>query len=718
MIQLFRNKRPSVVAGLAAAFTLSSLGAPGAALAVEAESLGTGGAPVLEQPAAPQEGPQGAGALEGASQDNLNGGSSTTDEASNGADQSDDDLVVVPTPALPSAPPSSSESAHEGDSEAQVLVDVWFRREDGSWGYKDAKGDLFLNGWVTTASLPGGGSGPIRRYWVSGGQLVESGWIVTDLNFENQSTIRHRYWIDPAVSALPASGLKQIDSGVYIYVTSFGYVAEGKFVDPLGRVFLAKSDGVLESGNAEGWVVTDRYDGSMQRYHINQRTRACDTGFFDAPMDGVARKFFGSAEGYVRRGKTTLAGAHYLADDAGAFQMGNAEGWVVSNRYDGAWRRYGIDRSTGACRTGLFQALMDGKSEWFYGERGGYVAQGKRTGTDGSIYLANHSNGVLESGNAEGWVVTDRYDGSMRRYHINQRTRACDTGFFDAPMDGTSRKFFAIPEKGYTVTGRERYMGGMVIASNAGILYLQDAKVNEFIWTSELDGRRERYYVITLNGGVKGAKLGLFKIGNDQYYGREDKGYLVRGQYTAPDGRIFRADDDGKLSYSFLTKYGWAAWDKLIKRGEESRTQYLIIVDNTGHRTIVFQGVRVASGFFGNWTPLYDWSCSTGSKIYHGGEGTPHGIYRIGGNADYNWEPDGDYTPGGYRTKYWAKNDVKYFTGFLLNLGFHSTVGYQGGYSDTSQLGKSVSHGCIRLAEEAASWIYHNALPGTKVWVY
>ena len=78
----------------------------------------------------------------------------------------------------------------------------------------------------------------------------------------------------------------------------------------------------------------------------------------------------------------------------------------------------------------------------------------------------------------------------------------------------------------------------------------------------------------------------------------------------------------------------------------------------------------------------------------------------------------GGYVPGGYRTTYWVKNDVKYFTGFFLNLGFHSTVGIEGGYSDSSQLGVNISHGCIRLLEKNAKWIYDNALPGTKVVVY
>ena len=191
----------------------------------------------------------------------------------------------------------------------------------------------------------------------------------------------------------------------------------------------------------------------------------------------------------------------------------------------------------------------------------------------------------------------------------------------------------------------------------------------------------------------------------------------MRGTYTAPGGQTFYADNDGKLSYTFLTSAGWSAWERI--KGLYSWTQYLIAVDVPNHRTVVFQGSYIQSkGCYGNWTPLYDWGCGTGRLYYHDGEGTPRGTYTIGGGgADYNWMPGG-YVPGGYRTTYWVKNDVKYFTGFFLNLGFHSTVGIEGGYSDSSQLGVNISHGCIRLLEKNAKWIYDNALPGTKVVVY
>ena len=101
------------------------------------------------------------------------------------------------------------------------------------------------------------------------------------------------------------------------------------------------------------------------------------------------------------------------------------------------------------------------------------------------------------------------------------------------------------------------------------------------------------------------------------------------------------------------------------------------------------------------------------------GHETEKGDFTIGGDgACYNWTRwhDGrNKTKGGYRATYYPEDDLKYFTGYCLDIGFHSCIGWEGGYSDWSQLGKGISHGCIRLIEANAKWIYDNAMPGTKV---
>ena len=46
---------------------------------------------------------------------------------------------------------------------------------------------------------------------------------------------------------------------------------------------------------------------------------------------------------------------------------------------------------------------------------------------------------------------------------------------------------------------------------------------------------------------------------------------------------------------------------------------------------------------------------------------------------------------------------------------FVAALLWDGGYSDPNQIGKKISHGCIRLLEENAKWIYFNASYGTTV---
>lgn len=148
-------------------------------------------------------------------------------------------------------------------------------------------------------------------------------------------------------------------------------------------------------------------------------------------------------------------------------------------------------------------------------------------------------------------------------------------------------------------------------------------------------------------------------------------------------------------------------WDRIVNT--HSDTKYLIMVDTANYRTVVFKGRA------GSWAPLYDWLCGVGMP----GHETQKGEYTIGGDgACYNWTRwyDGrNNFKGGYRTTYYPEDDLKYFTGYCLDIGFHSCIGWEGGYSDWSQLGKGISHGCVRLIEANAKWIYDNAMPGTKV---
>ena len=52
----------------------------------------------------------------------------------------------------------------------------------------------------------------------------------------------------------------------------------------------------------------------------------------------------------------------------------------------------------------------------------------------------------------------------------------------------------------------------------------------------------------------------------------------------------------------------------------------------------------------------------------------------------------------------------RWFTSVSLTLGYHSTITK----NPKNELGKHVSHGCIRLDVNNAKWIYDNIAPGTR----
>ena len=587
------------------------------------------------------------------------------------------------------------------DSDAHAAVPGF--SEDGWAHYTTSKGYV-LRGATTE-------SDGTMRYADNDGKVQESGWLVTDAFGQGLQ----RYWVEDFEVAKD----KLVDAaqaGWAAYATSKGYVVRGAVTLSDGSMRYADNDGRLQES---GWLVTDGFGQGLQRYWLRafQVVKDAIISAREAGWEAYATK-----QGYVLRGSAKYGDGVLLADNDGRLESGT--GWLVTDAYGDGLQRYYLTRSKDGAysyaATGFFQATLDKyRDAWFYGDADhGFVVRGK-TSTGSGMLLSNNEGVLAESlpGVHKGFASINLFDGAYQVYYFAEvgGHLYAKTGVFSVG----SEKYFGRPDQGYIVRGKTLYGGGMIIASSDGALYFQDK--SGFVVTDEVDGALQRYYIVSLGDGVMGARIGLFKVGSDQYYGREDQGYVVRGSYTTPAGMTIYGDEDGKISYAFLTSAGWAAWDrvKAYPGGMYSLTQYLLTVDTTNNRVVVFQGTYIPSlKWYGNWTPLYDWACSTGSKIYHDGQGTPTGIYRIGGNADYNWDASGNYTPGGYRTTYWAKNDVTYFTGFILNLGFHSTIGYEGGYSDPSQLGKHITHGCIRLTEENAKWIYNNATQGTKVYVF
>ena len=118
-----------------------------------------------------------------------------------------------------------------------------------------------------------------------------------------------------------------------------------------------------------------------------------------------------------------------------------------------------------------------------------------------------------------------------------------------------------------------------------------------------------------------------------------------------------------------------------------SGTRYLIAVNRSTHKVGVFSGSK------GNWTLKYYWSCVTGAP------GSP----TITGNY---------YTTGFKRTTLTTDSRARWATQIHGGYFFHSIL------ASDNELGKSLSHGCIRLSVSNAKWIYNNISSNTRVVIY
>lgn len=480
--------------------------------------------------------------------------------------------LATESEVAPPLPDLSSQNAFQPlsspSSEALAVLFGW-RPEGGSYAYYRSDGSR-ATGWLVTAEIPGGGSAGLERYWLgSDGVLVRGERVV-------------------------------VSDGTYAYAKPDGAVVRGKWVDPsTGYVYLANNDGVLES---PGWHVTDAYGDGLQRYWVDSVSHACEpgkseagafnsVGYYDhwttsggyvyragfvdsagekryADNDGrllesgwlVTGDFTAGAlerywvedgvvvtgrlvdtggsytyarpEGPVVRGKWTdpTSGYVYLADNDGNLAR---EGWVVSDAYGDGLQRYYVEG-------GDVQAAVPGSSSrgWeHYTTSAGYVLRGAGFDEEGARLYADNDGKIV----TDGWVVTDGWGQGLQRYWLEDGAIASER-LVDAGADGHAYA----QRDGTILRGKLAVDGVMLLADNDGRLAW--GKQDWLITGSYDGGALQRYYLTkSASGKYYGARLGSFSVGSYDYYGREDTGYVVRGEYTTPSGTLLFADNDGVL---------------------------------------------------------------------------------------------------------------------------------------------------------------------------
>ena len=257
--------------------------------------------------------------------------------------------------------PNAIAGAHNfttDSSEDEYLGSVGWSREGISWYATDGPTVAIAGRWLVTAAW-----GATERYWIASDGNIAKWRLVTE----------------------------DEGAGYTAYATGSGAVVRGKYDRGDGYVYVADNDGRLAatSDGADGWLVTDAYDGGLQRYYYVAAERAMRSGFFT--VDG-GRYFGVGGQGYVLRGKTDWGDHVLLADNDGLMAVGT--GWLVTAVYDGELQRYYFDNvwsDYSGARTGLFD--VDGNK--YYGRPHlGYVARNMLLYQGGHWYEANN-DGVL-----------------------------------------------------------------------------------------------------------------------------------------------------------------------------------------------------------------------------------------------------------------------------------------------------------------------------------
>ncbi len=201
--------------------------------------------------------------------------------------------------------PNAAAGAHNFTTspyEDSYLGRVGWSREGTAWYATDGESIAIEGFWLVTAAW-----GSLERYWVDSSANVAKGRLID-----------------------PAEG-----SGWWAYATGGGAVVRGKHDTGWGRVYVADDKGELATtpDGTDGWLVTDAYDGGLQRYRYDASSRAMVSGFFE--VDG--QKYFGvGGQGYVlRNGYINQSGQWYHADNDGVLTESEPPVNIV-DRFDGS----------------------------------------------------------------------------------------------------------------------------------------------------------------------------------------------------------------------------------------------------------------------------------------------------------------------------------------------------------------------------------------------
>ena len=200
-------------------------------------------------------------------------------------------------------------------------------------------------------------------------------------------------------------------------------------------------------------------------------------------------------------------------------------------------------------------------------------------------------------------------------------------------------------------------------------------------WSQKIGGKW--YY---FNGASQMHTGWLQWSGKQQWSFYWNDGSRASGKQTI-GGYDYIFDSDGRTSTPPVTRSSAELAMERKAQGYSSSTNYMILVNRSTHKLGIFERKS------GRWDMIAYWDCVTGAPS------TP----TITGSFK---------TTGGKRSSLSTDSRAKYCTQITGGYFFHTIL------ASNNELGKSLSHGCVRLSYSSAKWIYQHVRAGTRVVIY
>lgn len=302
---------------------------------------------------------------------------------------------------------------------------------------------------------------------------------------------------------------------------------------------------------------------------------------------------------------------------------------------------------------------------WYYFASSGAMLTGWQF-IDGSWYLLNSSGAMLT-----GWQKVNG------KWYLLDSSGAMLTGW--QKVNGT---WYYLASSGAMLTGWQLIDGKWYYMDSSGAMLTGWQKING------------SWYLLNSSGAML---TGWQQLGSVWYY-LQDSGKMATETVTI-DGyqQVFHTNGAWINTHAMDTKAA----------GYSSSTNYLILVSISDHVTKIYKK------YGSSWAVEQAYLCTVGDPSK--GWDTVTGSFYIGQSSWGNptWKGYSFEDEDGHTLYYWTR----FYNGFL----FHSIMYENGSWIETpysNDLGKSLSHGCVRLRWYNAKWIYDNIPYGTKVVVY